>query len=199
MRLFFAIAVFTVCAFAQSAGSLYSPAHRLSDPVRDLRASQLGDIVTIVVSDRASAVVKGTSVSARKSAAKASVGALPGLPSGSKVLNNLASIGGDQSLQGQGQTTRENTLQTTLSARVINVAPNGDLVIEASKSVSINSENQWVYVKGIVRPVDLSTGNTIASDRIANLELRVNGKGLVGDSVKRPFILYRVLLGLLPF
>jgi flagellar L-ring protein precursor FlgH len=56
-----------------------------------------------------------------------------------------------------------------------------------------------VTVRGIIRPNDLSTANTVRSDQIAQLELKVNGKGVVGDAVRRPFILYRLLLGLLPF
>jgi flagellar L-ring protein precursor FlgH len=86
-----------------------------------------------------------------------------------------------------------------LSARIARVLPNGYLVVEGTKEVVVNSERQVVTVRGIIRPVDLSTGNTVRSDQIAQMELKVNGKGVVGDAVRRPFILYRILLGLLPF
>jgi flagellar L-ring protein FlgH len=71
--------------------------------------------------------------------------------------------------------------------------------VEARKNVSVNSENQVVTVRGVVRPNDVSPANTVPSDRVANLELRINGQGVVNDAVKRPFILYRILMGLLPF
>jgi len=90
-------------------------------------------------------------------------------------------------------------LSTTLSARVTHVLPNGNLVIEAAKDIQVNSERQLVTLRGIVRPADLSPGNVIRSDRIAYLEVRINGKGVVGDAVRRPFFLYRLLMGLLPF
>jgi flagellar L-ring protein precursor FlgH len=106
---------------------------------------------------------------------------------------------GDQQLQGQGATTRGSTFTTTLSARVSRVLPNGNLVIEGEKQVWVNSERQSVVVRGIVRPADLTSGNTILSDRLADLEVRINGKGVVADSVRRPMILYRILMGLLPF
>jgi flagellar L-ring protein precursor FlgH len=51
----------------------------------------------------------------------------------------------------------------------------------------------------VIRPSDLGPGNLVRSDRLAELEVRINGKGVVGDAVRRPFILYRILLGLLPF
>ena len=49
-----------------------------------------------------------------------------------------------------------------------------------------------------MRPVDLDTTNTISSDRVAQMDLQVNGKGIVGDQVKQPFILYRLLMDILP-
>jgi flagellar L-ring protein precursor FlgH len=86
-----------------------------------------------------------------------------------------------------------------MSARVTHVLPNGNMVVEGSKDVMVNSERQLVTVRGVIRWNDLTTANTIRSDRIANLEIRVNGKGVVGDAVRRPNFLYRLLLGLLPF
>ena len=50
-----------------------------------------------------------------------------------------------------------------------------------------------------MRPADVGSDNTVRSDHLGQLELRVNGKGVVGDAIKRPFILWRLLLGLLPF
>jgi len=73
------------------------------------------------------------------------------------------------------------------------------MVVEASKDVEINTERQTITVRGVVRPTDLLSDNTVRSDRLAQLEVRVNGKGVVGDAIKRPNILYRLLLGLLPF
>ncbi|MEO8127548.1 MAG: flagellar basal body L-ring protein FlgH [Bryobacteraceae bacterium] len=182
-----------------SPGSLYTSNGLLANTSRDLRGALVDDIVTIVVSDQASAVSKGGTNSARKSSVKAGVTAAYGTIPATARLANLAGASGDQSLQGTGETTRANTLTTTLSARVTQVLPNGNLVLEATKNVSVNSENQSVNVRGVVRPVDVTALNTVRSDQVANLEVRINGQGVVGDAIKRPFILYRILLGLLPF
>ncbi len=184
---------------AASAGSLYVPGARLADPARDLRAGQVNDVVTIVVYERATAVAKGKTNTARKADTKASVGALWGPLSKTGSLANLASASGETQLQGQGETSRETALTTTLSARVSQVLPNGYLVIEGAKDVQVNSERQQVTVRGVIRPTDLSPANQVRSDRIAQMEVRINGKGVVGDAVRRPFFLYRLLLGLLPF
>ncbi len=90
-------------------------------------------------------------------------------------------------------------MNTTLTARVTAVLPNGGLVVEASKDIQINSEHQTITVRGVVRPADIDFTNSVQSIRLAQLELRVNGKGVVGDAIRRPNILYRFLLGLLPF
>ncbi len=79
------------------------------------------------------------------------------------------------------------------------VLPNGGLVVEASKDIQINSEQQTITVRGVIRPADIDFTNSVQSNRLAQLEVRVNGKGVVGDAIRRPFILYRMLLGLLPF
>jgi flagellar L-ring protein precursor FlgH len=187
--------------FAQEAspGSLFSPSGRLANPARDLRASDVGDIVTVVVSDRASAIAKGVTNTSRKSSAKNTITSLAGPISASKPLGSLANIANDQQLQGQGQTSRDMTLSTTLSARVVEVKPNGTLVIEGSKNIAVNSEKQAITLTGMIRASDVTTANTVRSDQVADLAVRVNGKGVVGDAIKRPFILYRILLGLLPF
>jgi len=182
-----------------SPGSLYSPTGRLGDGFRDVRASQLYDLVTIVVSDNSSAVSTGTTNTQRKSSAKASVASLAGVKSATGALANLANASGSQQLEGQGTTSRGTTLSTTVTATVTDVLPNGNLVVQGEKEILVNSERQVISVRGIVRPDDLSSVNSVPSDRVARIEILVNGKGVVNDAVKRPFVLYRLLLGLLPF
>jgi flagellar L-ring protein precursor FlgH len=79
------------------------------------------------------------------------------------------------------------------------VTANGNLVIEGRKEINVNGENQIIIVHGTIRADDVSSANTVNSDQIAGLLISVNGKGVVNDAIKRPFILYRILLGLLPF
>lgn len=180
-----------------SPGSLYVPGGRLAASTRDLRASDVGDIVTILVNDNASAVATGATNTSRKSSANSNITALAG-PTGARLANLLGATSATQ-LQGQGQTSRNMTLTTNISARVTEVLPNGTLVVEGLKNVGVNSEKQSVLVRGQIRPVDLTPSNTVTSDQVANLSLQVNGKGVVGDAIRRPHFLYRLIMGLLPF
>ncbi|HYP09268.1 MAG TPA: flagellar basal body L-ring protein FlgH [Bryobacteraceae bacterium] len=185
-------------AIAPAPGAIWTPGARLGDAALDLRARHVDDIVTVVVEERASAVSRGSVSSSRNSSANARVDTALG-PRTTGWLPNLAGLSSDQKLDGQGETVRETVLSTVLAARVTNVLPNGNLVIEGEKAVTVNAETQRVLVRGIVRPVDLSTGNAVRSDQIAMMEVSVAGRGVIGDAVRRPHFLYRLLLGLLPF
>jgi len=180
-------------------GSLWSPGARLADLGSDPRATRLDDIVTIVVNENTSAVSTGVTKTSRASAASASVTALAGVPKASALLPNLLNTNGNQTLDGEGSTSRSSTLTSTLAARVIGVMPNGNLIVEGSKAVGINSENQIVTVRGVVRPVDIAADDTVSANNLAEVEVKVDGKGVVNDVARRPNFLYRLLLGLLPF
>ncbi len=171
----------------------------MADAARDLRASQVYDLVTIVVTESLSAVSSGVTNTDRKSSTNSSISSLVGPKSSTGALANLAKLTGETQLQGQGTTSRTSTLTTTITAAVTEVLPNGNLVVQGEKEIVVNSERQLVVMRGIVRPDDLSSINQIASDQVARLEVKVSGKGVVEDAVRRPNFLYRLLLGLLPF
>ncbi|WP_051669855.1 flagellar basal body L-ring protein FlgH [Bryobacter aggregatus] len=201
MRVFF-IVLLAMRAIAQSQdspGSIYSEVGRYADLASDLRARRVGDTITIVVSDRLSAISEGVSSAARKSSAKASITSLAGNRSTVGALANLAGLSGDNSLAGSGSTSRSNVLTTTVSGRVVEVLPNGDLVVSATKDIGVNAEKHQIAIRGIVRWTDVAANNTVQSNRVSQMAISLNGKGLVSDSIRRPNILYRLLLGILPF
>jgi len=184
---------------APSPGSLYSGPSAYSNLAIDDRARSIDDLVTIIVNEQASAVSTGVTNTSRTSSANSSIVSLAGLLPSTGKLANLANLNAAQALNGQGTTSRVTTLTTTITARVTDVLPNGYLVIEGHRTVLVNSENQVVTIRGVVRPPDLTNANTVASGSVAQMELRINGKGVVNDAIRRPNFLYRFLLGLLPF
>jgi flagellar L-ring protein precursor FlgH len=157
------------------------------------------DLVTIVVTENASAVSTGTTKTSRASSVNGSITALAGPQKASGTLSNLVNTTGATSLNGQGTTTRTTTLTATLSARVTRQLPNGYLVVEGTKIVQVNSEKQVVTIRGVIRPSDLAMDNSIPSNRLAQMEVNIDGKGVVNDVIHRPNFIYRLLLGLLPF
>ena len=194
----FALLLFATMA-QSSPGSSYSEVGRYAYLSGDLRARRVGDTITIVVSDKLNATSGGNSASARTSKAKASITSLAGSRIAIGALTDLAALGGQTKLDGAGSTSRTNALTTTVSGRVVEVLPNGDMLIEATKDIGVNSEKHHIAITGIVRWNDVTAGNLVRSDRIGQLSIQLNGKGLVSDAIRRPNIIYRILLGILPF
>jgi flagellar L-ring protein precursor FlgH len=184
---------------ARAPGAIWSPNAIFANLGMDLKASHVDDLVTIVVLEKTSAVATGDVKTQRSSTAQSSIQAAGGLTKAAGPWANLAKTNTNTQLQGTGTTSRGATLTATVSARVVNVLPNGYLVVEGVKRVQVNSENQVITIRGVVRPVDLDPTNSIPSDRVAQMEVQVNGKGVIGDSIHRPWFLYRLLLGILPF
>ena len=180
-------------------GAIWSPSARLDELGRDLRASHVDDVVTIVVTESVNAVASGVSTSERASSATQSISQLAGIKSPTGALANLLGTTGDQKLNGTGSTSRAATLTATLTGRVVKVLPGGMLLIEGDKNIQVNSEQQSITVRGVIRTADISNANTVASTQVADMEIRVNGKGVVGDAIRQPNAIYRFLLGLLPF
>lgn len=186
-------------AVPESPGSLWSSPAPFADLAGDVRARSVDDMVTIIVNEQASAVSTGQTKTSRASSANAAVSSAAGKLSAAGALANLVTANSNTSLDGEGTTSRQTTLTTTITTRVTDVLPNGYLVITGSKTLLVNSETQVITLRGVVRPADLSNGNTVQSGSVAQLELKVNGKGVVNDVIRRPNFLYRLLLGLLPF
>lgn len=183
---------------ARAPGSLWSQSAVLADPARDVRAQFVNDIVLIRVAERASAVASGDVNSARQSTVDSSISGIPGVLSQKPFMGTLGASKSTD-LKGSASTQRQTTVSTTLAARVTHALPNGLLVVQAVKEVQVNSERQVVTLRGVARPLDINPDNSISSERLAHLEVLVNGKGIVGDAIRRPNFLYRLLIGILPF
>ena len=166
---------------------------------RSAFARNVDDMVTIVVQESASAVSTGQSKTSRASSAQSSITSLAGPKSRDRRTGESGESGPTTALDGEGTTSRQTTLTTTISARVTHVLVNGNLVVEGTKNLNVNSENQIITVRGVIRPIDLDTTNSVLSARLAQMEIQVDGKGIVNDAIHRPNFLYRLLLGLLPF
>ncbi len=179
-------------------GSLWVDASARSDLFRDFRARYVNDIVTIRVVETTRADLTANTKNSKATDATAGFDKLFGMEKKINELPTLVSGKSNSSFEGKGSTTRATTLQTTLSARVIEVLPNGYLVLEGMREVRVNNENQTVYLTGVVRPEDISRGNVVPSSAVAQMAVRVQGRGAVSQPLK-PGWLYQILSGILPF
>ena len=165
-----------------------STAARAASLYSDSRAHEVGDILTITVAENTSAKSSANT----KTAHDDSVSAFGGTGLFDRLFHSLSmSANQSRSGNGTGQTTRSGSLVTTLSVVVKEVLPNGTLRVEGSRMVGINRETQKVVFSGLVRPEDVAPDNSVASTQVASVEVRYDGKGIVGDT-QRPGILSRI-------
>ncbi|MBN1575756.1 MAG: flagellar basal body L-ring protein FlgH [Chitinispirillaceae bacterium] len=156
----------------------------------DHRAMRVDDILTIMIVESA----KAGSESGTTTSKENSVGLEGGGGSGAlRMIPGFGLSGGSKvGYDGKGGTSREGSLVATISARVIKVQDNGNLVIEGSKVVEINDEKEIIKITGIVRPQDVRKDNVIYSSNIADAEITYAGKG-VANTGRRPGLLARFL------
>lgn len=184
---------------APSAGSLFTSTGFLAEVARDPRAGRVGDLVTVIVSEQASALTSGTTSQSRDSSSDSSISRLLGVMGAGRPLPNLFGQSSESTLDGQASTSRSTDVTAIVTAHVTQVMPNGNLIIEGAKEVAVNSERQIVWIRGVVRQADLAQDNSVGSERLGLLDLRVNGKGVVNAAIKRPNPVYRIFKSLLPF
>lgn len=173
----FAALIAASAALPVAAASLWSD--NAESLYTDKKALYVGDIVTIVVKEQTQATQKSkTDVKQdQKMEGADGVGFL------NRFFNAFGISASDQ-YSGEGTTTSGSTLATTISAEVVEVLPNGNLLVEARRSMVVNVETQTVVLSGVIRPQDVARDNRIDSAKIANMNLRYEGKGPIAKRQK---------------
>lgn len=166
-------------------GSLWGDAS--SSFFEDVRARRVGDIITIVIEESANAARGASTKASSDSTAEAGVTALFGALA--KIIERNPNVTPDQllgysssnSFDGKGQTSRSGTLSAVLPVRIKRRLPNGDFYLEGSKVVLVNDEESFLYMSGVVRPMDIAPDNSVLSSRVADVELEYTGRGVIAD------------------
>jgi len=180
-------------------GSIWSPEGRLVRLGTDAKAARLHDVVSIVVTESLAASTDGQVKNARASNATSGLTGLFGKLKAANALQNLVGMSSTSGLTAQGQSSTNSSLATTFGAEVVEVLPNGMLVVQATRQLTFSQQTQLIHLRGLVRPEDVSAQNEVMSTAMTDLELEVTGKGIVNDSTYRQNPLVRLLEKLLIF
>lgn len=181
----------------KTVGSLWSPGN-VGDLSTDYKARKLNDTVVILVSVQTTATQSGDVNSARAFQTSSAITGLAG-DVNTKGLNPLFNANSNTTLKGSGATDSSTTFQTSMTAQVIAVLPSGNLVVEAQRKIFMNNQHEDVMIRGVVRPNDIGSNNTVPSAALSNLEIEMKGKGIIADSTRPPNRITRALLWLLGF
>jgi flagellar L-ring protein precursor FlgH len=186
----------------QTSGSLWT--ENKGSLFGDIKARQLGDILTVAIFEQASASREATTKTGRSSNNEAGISKFLGFETDLVKLNSaidptqLIATNYENDFNGSGSTSRKENLVATLSTRVVEVFPNGNLRIEGGKTVTVNREEQIIVLTGIVRPNDISPQNVIDSKYVLDAKIAYTGKGVISDK-QGPGWMTRILDNVWPF
>jgi flagellar L-ring protein precursor FlgH len=175
---FILIAILASSACSSPAPSMY----------QDRIARDVGDILTIEIVDNTTASATAKTNTKAEYAAELSAG-------GTGALDFIPLLGGSGSTKsehkGDGRTIRQGSLRGTITVKIVEVYPNGNLRIEGQKEVIINGERQLTILSGVIRSEDITPRNTITSDLLADASISYKGKGILANA-ERPGIIARI-------
>ena len=137
----------------------------------DRKAHNVGDILTIVISER-------TTLAAQKSYSNEKTGN-QNLGAGVGIFDFIkaASISGSDSFEADGSATDTHRATGNITVTVVELQPNGNMVVEGTQSIWQNKDEHKITLRGVVRPEDITASNTIPSTKVANAMVRFDGKG----------------------
>ena len=159
----------------------------MSSLALDRRARNVNDLVTIRVVENITGSGTADSALAKNSNAVAGVSKLFGVEKklpGGVDSPALVAAKAPTDFKGAGTTTRAGELTALITARVSDVLPNGDMVVEGVREIEINGDRQIVVLTGVVRGTDIDQNNVVFSTVIGQLRIRYFGRGLMKDNLK---------------
>ena len=146
-------------------------------------ARHVGDIVTIVLNEQTAAQKSATTTTSKDTNIAIPSPTLLGRPvtvNGTPILLN--NLDDSTKFAGQGASAQSNSLTGFLTATVLRVLPNGNLLIAGEKQIGLNQGKEYVRVTGVIRPIDMAADDSIPSYRVASAHITYNGKGAIADA-----------------
>ncbi|NBX03031.1 MAG: flagellar basal body L-ring protein FlgH [Alphaproteobacteria bacterium] len=171
----------------QYAGSLWQPGSRAF--FRDQRAARVGDILRVNIKIKDKAQFNNETEGKRDSSDTAAAPSLLGFanklkhftPIATPDPTNLVDITGARNNKGTGKIKRDETIETQVAALITQVLPNGNLVVDGKQEINVNFEVREVSVRGVVRPQDIKSDNSVDSTQIAEARIVYGGRGQLTD------------------
>jgi flagellar L-ring protein precursor FlgH len=169
-------------------GSIYQQGHGMH-LFQDLRAYRVGDILTVRLVESTQASKQQDTETSRDNSVGISNPTIAGRPlsdDGNPV--GEFSLSSANSFSGEGASTQSNQLSGSITVMVSDVLPNGLLQVRGEKWLALNQGEEFVRVRGLVRPVDIENGNQIASTRLANAQIAYGSKGALNDANRQGWL-----------
>lgn len=163
----------------------------------DRRARFVGDTITINITESTTASAKSNSKLDKSNTSKAGISALAGLP-GQSFLGMNMNATSSNAFSGKGEAANNNVFNGSITATVIDVMPNGNLLVSGEKQVAIGHEQEFVRISGVVNPSFVDFSNSIDSSKVADARIEYKSAGQISEGQLMGW-LARFFLNVLPF
>jgi flagellar L-ring protein precursor FlgH len=181
---------------ASANGAIYNVAS--ARPLfEDRRARFVGDIITINIAEKTSASKNSENKTTRSESVAAAIPTVVGLPLKTLQGTNL-SASDSNNFDGKGQNTSANDFTSSLTVTVIEVLPNGNLLVSGEKQIGLKEGEEFIRFSGVVNPNTITTANTVQSTQVADARIEYKANGFI-DSSQVMGWLSRFFLTFLPF
>jgi flagellar L-ring protein precursor FlgH len=169
----------------------------------DKRARAVGDIITILVQENSTASKENSTKTSKSSSVNASIDTFLYSPAGSGFLTHNGQMpamkfGGSQNFDGGGKINNSERITARIAVRVVDLLPNGNLIIEGRRETLVSSEKQETIIRGTVRGEDVAANNTVFSYNVADASIRFMSKGTITDNTRKGW-LFRIWEKVTPF
>jgi flagellar L-ring protein FlgH len=177
-------------------GSIYQ-AGSMRPLFEDRRARYVGDTLTITLSEKTAATVSSNSSANHTGTSTASVGSMIGVL-GNTFENMSLDASDTNTFSGKGAAANNNTFTGTITVTVIEVLPNGNLLVSGEKQLAIGQGQEFVRLSGVVNPQFIDTSNSIASSKVADARIEYKSAGYINEAETMGW-LARFFLSVMPF
>lgn len=163
----------------------------------DRRARYVGDTMTITIAETNSASTKSNTKINRSSSISANAGPIVGLP-GKSLQGMQLTAGSANSLDGKGEAAANNVFTGTITVTVIEVLPNGNLLVSGEKQVAIGFGQEYIRLSGVINPFFINSANTISSSQVADARIEYKESGAISEAQIMGWM-SRFFMNILPF
>jgi len=168
----------------QSSGAIYQSGYDMRF-FEDQTAKRVGDIVTVVLQEKTQANKSDDLNTKKENNMKVTAPNVFGMTASALLGKDLETqLTASKQFKGQGAADQSNSLTGGISVTVVEVLPNGNLKVRGEKRVTLSQGDEFIRLSGIIKPVDITSSNTITSDKIADATLMYTGEGAVADAGK---------------
>lgn len=178
-------------------GSIYQ-ARTMRPLFEDRRARMVGDTLTVLLTETTSASTSGSNNLERTSSASSSIAAMGKVPMATLTNNFNVGYQSDTQFDASGAASNTNSFSGSITVTVIDVYPNGNLLVSGEKQIAIGRETQYVRLSGVVNPTFLGVNNQINSTQVADARIEYKGNGPIDEASAMGW-LARFFLSIMPF